>query len=228
MSKVEIKVESREEVGKKNRILRRQGLVPAIIYGRKFKPTAISLDMKEFIKKVERSESGHNLIFTLKLGKESVPVITQDIHRDSISDEIMHLDFMHINMDEKIKAHIPVELVGIPIGVKDGGGILVHGLHEVEVECLPGDIPRKFEVDVTALEIGNTLLVSDLKKSDKVKILSGLTEMITTISAPTKEEVAPAAVPVPGVEGAVPAEGEAAPAAGAAAAAPVPAPAPKK
>ncbi len=210
MNKVEIKVEEREAAGKKNKVLRRQGLVPAVVYGRKFKPTAISINLKEFIKQVEHSESGHNLIFSLKLGARHVPVITQDIHRDSISDQIIHLDFMHINMDEKIKAHIPVELVGVPIGVKDSGGILVHGLHDVEVECLPGDIPKKFEVDVSALEIGRTLMVSDLNKSDKVKILSSANEMIATVSAPTKEEEVAPAVPVPGAEGAVTAEGEAA------------------
>ncbi len=95
-------------------------------------------------------------------------------------------------MDEAIKTKVPVELIGLPIGVKDGGGVLVHGLREIEVKCLPGDIPDKFEIEVSALEINNSLHVSDLKISKKIEVLVPLEEMVANVSPPTKEEeVAP-------------------------------------
>lgn len=196
MAKVELKGKKREELGKKTKKLRAQGLVPAVIYGRKFKSTSVSVDLKEFTKKVLQSEAGENLIFTLKLSEDgkgkSVPVITHNVQRNPLNDNIIHVDLMHVIMDEAIKTKVPVELIGLPIGVKEGGGVLVHGLREVEVKCLPGDIPDKFEIDVSALEINNSLHVSDLKISKKVELLVPLEEMVATVSPPTKEEeVAP-------------------------------------
>ncbi|MEE8638065.1 MAG: 50S ribosomal protein L25, partial [Candidatus Margulisiibacteriota bacterium] len=192
MAKVEIKVNKREDFGKKTKKTRAQGLVPAVVYGRKFKSISVSVDLKEFAKKVLRSEAGLNLIFTLKLTEDgkskSVPVITYDLQRNPLTDEIIHLDFMHVIMDEAIKTMVPVELVGLPIGVKEGEGVLVHGLREVEVKCLPGDIPDKFEIDVGALEINQSLHVSDLKVSKKLEILVSPEEMIAVVSPPTKEE----------------------------------------
>jgi large subunit ribosomal protein L25 len=96
---------------------------------------------------------------------------------------------MHVIMDEKIKARIPVELVGLPVGVKEEGGVLVHGLREIEVKCLPGDIPDKYVIDVAALKINESLHVSDLKIFDKVELLVSGSEMVATVSPPTKEEV---------------------------------------
>ncbi|MFA6548588.1 MAG: 50S ribosomal protein L25 [Candidatus Margulisiibacteriota bacterium] len=204
MANIEIKAEQREEVGNKARKVRRRGLIPAVLYGHKFASTAISVEAKEFQKKVLASGAGRNLIFTLKLNRggqtESVAAITQTIQRDCLTDQILHLDFLHIMMDEAIKTRVPVELLGMPTGVKDDGGVLVHGLRAIEIKCLPGDIPDKFEINVAGLKINDALHVSDLKISDKITILSPATEMIAIVSAPTKEEevVPVAAVPVEG------------------------------
>ena len=192
-AKVEIKADKREELGKKNKKIRAQGLIPAIVYGRKFKPAAVSVDAKEFRKKVLQSEAGTNLIFSLKMtdaGKvKSMPVITHSIDRNPLNDQVIHLDFMHISMEEKLKTEVPVELVGgVPIGVKDDGGVLVHGLREIEIKCLPGDIPDKFEIDVSQLKINEGLHVSDIKVSAKIEILSNPDEMIAQVTPPTKEE----------------------------------------
>lgn len=191
-TKVEIKANKREELGKKNKKLRAAGVVPAVVYGRKFKSTSVSIDMKEFRKKVLQSEAGHNLIFTLKMSDDgkskSVPVITQNIQRNFLTGAVLHLDFMHINMDEALKTNVPVELIGVPAGVKDEGGVLVHGLREVEIKCLPGDIPDKYDVDVSTLAINDSLHVSDLKVSKKIEILSPPEDMIANVSPPTKEE----------------------------------------
>lgn len=200
MAKIELKANKREELGKKAKKVRAQGLVPAVVYGRRIKSTPISIDIREFQKKVLQSEAGLNLIFNLKLmedGGKSIPVITYGIQRNPLTDEIIHLDFMHVIMDEEIKTKVSVELVGVPVGVKEGGGVLVYGLREVEVKCLPGNIPDKFEIDVSALEIGHSLHVSDLKVPKKVEILTPLTEMIATVSPPTKEEVVAPPPPTP-------------------------------
>jgi large subunit ribosomal protein L25 len=210
MSKLELKASKREEKGKKNKKLRSQGLIPAVVYGHKFKSTAISINAKEFTKKVLQSEAGRNLLFTLKVSDEgkakAVPVITQAVDYDPLTDNILHVDFMHIVMDEVIKAKIRVELTGIPTGVKDDGGVLVHGLREIEVKCLPGDIPDKYVVDVSALGINDGLHVSDLKISKNVEVLVPLTEMIANVSPPTKEEEVAVPVPTP-EEAAAAAEG---------------------
>lgn len=224
MANIEVKAQQREEVGNKVQKLRKKGLIPAVLYGRKFASTAISVEAKEFKKKVLASGAGRNLIFTLQLNRggktEAVSAITQTIQRDCLTDDILHLDFMHIMMDEAIKTRVPVELLGLPTGVKDDGGVLVHGLRDIEIKCLPGDIPDKFAIDVAGLKINDSLHVSDLKISDKITILSPAAEMIATVSAPTKEEevVPTAAAPAEGEAAAVgapaaTAEGAAAPAA---------------
>src|SRR3989339_241938 len=165
MANIEVKAQQREEVGSKVKKLRKQGLIPAVVYGHKFTSTAISVDAKEFKKKVLASGAGRNLIFTLQLSRggkiEIVPAITQTIQRDCLTDDILHLDFMHIVMDEAIKTRVPVELLGMPTGVKDDGGVLVHGLRKIEIKCLPGNIPDRFIVDVSPLKIGDALHVSD-------------------------------------------------------------------
>ncbi|MBU0671428.1 MAG: 50S ribosomal protein L25 [Candidatus Margulisbacteria bacterium] len=200
-TKIELKADKREELGKKAKKLRLQGVVPAVIYGRKFKSTSVSINLKDYNKQVLQSESGHNLIFSLNVsdnGKSKlVPVITQDIQRDALTGTILHLDFMHINMDEAIKTSVPVELLGIPVGVKDDGGVLVHGLREIEIKCLPAEIPDKYDVDVSALAINDSLHVSDLKISTKIEIQSNLGDMIATVSPPTKEEEVAAPVLTP-------------------------------
>lgn len=211
---VELEAQIRENVDPAK--LRKTGLIPAVVYGRKVKPLSVAVDSKLFTKYVLRSESELNLIFNLKIndnGKSQVlPVITCDLQINPLTDQIIHLDFKHIVMDEEIRTKVPVELTGVPVGVKDDGGVLVHGLREIELKCLPGEIPDKFEIDVSGLTIGHSLHVSDLKVSDKIHILSPAAEMIANVSAPTKdEEVSPPPSPL---EAAAAAEG--APAAGAA------------
>lgn len=199
MDKVELKANKREEKGKKAKKIRIQGLIPAVVYGRKIKSYSVAVEAVEFKKKVLQSEAGRNLIFTLKMtddGKsKSVPVKTQQIQRNALTDEIIHIDFMNIIMDEAIKTKVPVELVGLAIGVKEEGGVLVHGPREIEVKCLPGDIPDKFEIDVSELKINESLHISDLKVSKKVELLIAGTEMIATVSPPTKEEEVVVAAP---------------------------------
>ena len=199
MEKVELEAKKRDEVGKRLKKLRSQELIPAVVYGRKIKSLPIVIDRKIFIKNILESEAGMNMIVSLKIPGEgrAIAVLTHEVQRNSLTDEILHVDFRHIVMDEAIKTKVPVELIGIPTGVKEDGGVLVHGLREVEVECLPTDIPDKFEIDVSALKIGDSLQVSNLAQVAKVKILTIPSEMIANCLPPTKEEVVAAPIPTP-------------------------------
>ncbi|MFC1559746.1 50S ribosomal protein L25 [Candidatus Margulisiibacteriota bacterium] len=217
MSKVELEVKKREKAGtSKARRLRAQGVIPAIVYGKDLQALSIEVDYKKF-DKILKSEAGHNALITLKIKDgtkaQTLPVLTHGIQRNPLNDQIIHLDFLKIKMEEAIKTKVTVNLIGKAVGVKDDGGILVPGLREVEIKCLPGNIPSHFEMDVSELKIGDGFHVSDLKPEKGIEILTNPEDMLVTIAAPTKEEeVAPTLE-----EGAVPAEGAAAPAEGAAA-----------
>jgi large subunit ribosomal protein L25 len=200
MEKIELTVSKREEAGKELKKSRHAGLIPAVVYGKKIKPISILVDHKAFVKNILRSEAGMNAIVTLKVAGEKqkdLAVLTHDVQRHPLTGDILHVDFRHIVMDEAIKTKVRVELAGTPIGVKESGGVLVHGLREVEVECLPTDIPDNFTVDVSGLKINDSLHVTDLVKLPKVKVLTNLTEMVATCSPPTKEEEVAAPIPTP-------------------------------
>ncbi|OGC06735.1 hypothetical protein A2526_04610 [candidate division WOR-1 bacterium RIFOXYD2_FULL_36_8] len=203
MKKVYLEAEKRELLGKKVSGLRKNGVIPAIVYGHGMESFPISVPIKSFVK-IIGGDVGKNAIIDLKIKNDTLPVLVHDVQRDVLGEDILHIDFFRIRMDEKIKTKVHVELTGESIGVKDEGGILVHNIRELEVECLPDRIPEKFEFDVSLLNIGDSILVSDIEVKEGVKILANQTDSIVHISAPAKEEV----VAAPVVEGALPAEGE--------------------
>ena len=210
-----VQANKRQELGKKAAKVRKAGFIPAVVYGRKMPSLAVAVESKEFYNKVLKSDAGRNLIFTLAVAgdgeKKELPVITHRLDKDPLTDQVIHIDFMFISMDEKLKTKVPVELIGLPAGVKDDGGVLVQGLRDVEVKCLPGNIPDKFVIDVSALRIGDALHVSDLKVSAKVEILVALSEMVAQVAAPTKEEEVVAAPQTPEEVAAAAAAAEGAP-----------------
>jgi large subunit ribosomal protein L25 len=214
VQKLDLSAKTRAEKGKQVKKLRSQGLIPAVVYAPKFEELVVAVEAKSF-RKVIAGAAGTNVIINLKVlddGKaQELPVITYAIQRDPLSDEIIHVDFRKISMTEKIKTKVQVELLGEPIGVKEEGGVLVHGLRQIEVECLPGNIPAKFSIDVSDLTINHSKRVSDLVVPEDVAVLSGGEELIAFVSTASKEEV-----PVTPTAEAVLAEGEAAPAAEAA------------
>lgn len=214
MEKLDLEATERKEKGKKNAAVRRQGFVPAVIYGHGMTALSIAVPGKIFSKAIASAASS-NVIINLKVGTETYPVITQEVQTDPTTDQVLHIDFLLIRMDEAIKAKVHIELKGIPIGVKDDGGILVQTLRELEIKCLPDKIPGKIELDVTALKIGDGFSVSDLKGYEGIEFLTPANEPIVHVEEPAKEEeVAPTVAPV---EGAVPVEGAAVPATGEAA-----------
>ena len=188
--------EQRSGVGKSvARKLRAAGRIPAIYYGRGEQPIPLTINAKE-VESLIHGASGANVIVDLMVSGAAAAdrkALIREIQRDPVVGNILHLDLQHISLTERITVEVPIELIGIPTGVKDGGGILEHLLREVEVECLPTDIPTQLEADVSMLNIGDSLHVSDLK-AERVTILTEADRAIATVVPPTVlEEAAPAA-----------------------------------
>jgi large subunit ribosomal protein L25 len=168
-----VDAEPREDFGKHaNRRLRRSGFIPAVVYGGGGSSQPLSLDPKG-ITRILHSEAGHNAIFMLEVkGKAPARVMIRDWQLEPVRGSLLHVDLVRVARDTKLKLKVPIQLTGEPVGVKTQGGVLDFNLREVEVECLPDDIPEKITVDVSELVIGRSIRVSDLPLSDKVKILS--------------------------------------------------------
>jgi large subunit ribosomal protein L25 len=184
------------------RRLRASGRIPGVLYGAKKSTVAVSLDPKQ-VTRILHSESGHNTIFDLQVGNEKAKVMIVDWQHDPMHGKLLHIDIKRIAMDEKIRVKVPIHLIGEAEGVKTQGGILDQVLREVEVECLPGDIPTHLDAEVTALVFGTVLRVSDLPHSDKVKFITDEGQTVAHITsvkeeaAPTPEAVAEAATAAP-------------------------------
>lgn len=197
---ITLNASAREGVGKGfARRLRAKGLIPVAVYGEGLDPIAAAVNVKE-IAQILRSETGHNSIFNLVIG-ESAPatVIIKDWYVDPVKGKLLHADLMRLSLTETTRVRVSVEAVGEPIGVKMESGILDMELREVEIECLPTDIPDHIQVNVSALQLGDHVTVADLiYDRTKVKVLvdehqvvagvlmSRLSEAITT---PVEEEV---------------------------------------
>jgi large subunit ribosomal protein L25 len=164
------------------RRVRREGLIPAVVYGAGQASVAVTVDPK-IITRILHSESGHNTIFDLEIeGSGSGKAMIVDWQNEPIKGHLLHIDFKRIAMDRAMRVSVPVQFVGTAIGVKTQGGILSQVLHEVEIECLPGDIPSHIDVDITHLEINSALHISDLPHSDKIKFLGEEDAVVANIS----------------------------------------------
>jgi large subunit ribosomal protein L25 len=174
------------------RRVRVAGKIPGVIYGAKDPSVAVELDPKQMLR-ILHSASGHNSIFDVEVtGTPRVKAMIVDWQYEPIKDKLIHVDLKRIAMDKLMTAEVPVQLEGIPVGVKVNGGVLEQVLREVEIECLPSDIPAAITVDVTGLKLHDVLRVSDLPHGGKFKFL---TPEDTTVAHVTiiVEEVAPAA-----------------------------------
>ena len=169
------------------RRLRAKGRVPAVVYGAKKESIAVSVDPKQ-ISKILRSESGHNTIFDLDLGVEQTKAMIVDWHYEPLKGKLLHIDLKRIAMDEKMRVMVPIHLVGEAVGVKQQGGIMDQIIREVEIECLPGDIPSHIDADVSALEFGVVLRVKDLPHAGKLKFITPEDQGVAHVTA-VKEEV---------------------------------------
>ncbi len=178
------------EAGTKNdaRRVRREGKIPAVVYGAGKDSVAVSVDPRQ-VSRILRSESGHNTIFDLALnGGENIKAMIVDWQYEPIKGSLMHIDLKRIAMDKALRVNVPIVLKGEALGVKTEGGILEHILREVEIECLPGDIPSHIDVDISHLVFGTVLRVSDLQLGDKLKVLTEANHPVAHVVS-VKEEV---------------------------------------
>jgi large subunit ribosomal protein L25 len=173
------------------RRVRVAGKIPAVVYGAGQDAVAVAVDPK-VITKILHSDSGHNTIFDLNVeGSPLVKAMIVDWQHEPIKGKLLHIDLKRIAMDKMMRVSVPIQLVGTPIGVKAQGGILEHVLREVEIECLPNDIPSHLDVDVSGLELHGIIHVTDLPHSGSIKFLAE--ENATVAHVTIIKEEAPAA-----------------------------------
>ncbi len=213
MREVVLPATARTTTGKSDlRQIREKGLIPAVVYGPERKPLPVEINEREFRAAVKEA-SGTSSLFDLKVDGKVNKVLIREIQRDPITSRVLHVDFHAVSMNKPIHVSVPIHIVGIPVGVKTDGGILQHTLRELEIACLPADIPERIELDVTNLSIGDSLHVRDLNVPN-AKVVGDERRTVVVVAAPTivkleptEAELAAAAAAAEGAEGA--AEGEA-------------------
>ena len=169
------------------RRVRVQGLIPAVVYGAGQPSVPVTVDPK-VITKILYSESGHNTIFDLNIeGSAPTKVMIVDWQNEPIKGKLLHIDMKRIAMNVLMRVSVPGQLTGTAAGVKTQGGVLSQVLHEVEVECLPADIPSHIDVDITNLEINGSIHVKDLPHAGNLKFLSGEDELVAQITTPKED-----------------------------------------
>ncbi len=177
------------------RRLRVSGLMPAIIYGTGKDPVAVAVNPKE-VNKILNSSTGHNTIFDMAVGDAPAePVMVVDWQHHPLRGNLMHVDLLRIDLEKSIKVSVPVHLKGESVGVKIGGGLLEVVNREVEIECLPNDIPEFFEVDVTSLGLNQGVRAGDLKLAESMRLLAPAEAVLVHVTAPRNEEAAAGATP---------------------------------
>ena len=217
MSKVVLQAKNRQKAGSaESRRIRRNGRIPAVLYGRSGKPVSIDLDAFEFVKGTKGiSES---TIVKIDVDGKSYDAFVKATQRNIIDGNILHIDFYEVESGVVLRAKVPVILQGNPVGVREGG-MLENPLHEIEVECLPKDLPERIELDISGLKANQSIHVRDIALASGVKLISNTDQVVALVKF-AKAEAAPVA--------AVAADAAAVPAAGAAPGAPAPAPATDK
>ena len=209
MDKKVLKAEERKLSGRKVKTLRLQGLLPANIYGKKIKSTAIQVNLKDFEKLYK--EVGETGLLDLEIGKDVRPVLIHNLQVNPKTDVLIHVDFLQVDLKVKVTAEVPVELVGESPATKQGIGTVVQQINDIEVEALPTDLPEKFEVSVETLtEVDQAIYVKDLKVDrTKVEIKTDPESIVVKVEPPQKEEVVETPIVPVGAEGEITPEGAA-------------------
>ena len=187
----------RNDFGKNaSRRLRRSGSIPATVYGKGKEAASLTVDPK-VIWGILHSHAGQNTIFELAIESgDTSHVLIKDFQRDPVTGNLLHVDLLRIDMTHKLTLRVPVEIIGTAVGVKVGGGLLDVIMREIEIKCLPADIPEHIQVDVTHVDLNQALRVNEVKFSDKIEVLSDPDSVIVTVSPiriveePTEEPAA--------------------------------------
>jgi large subunit ribosomal protein L25 len=176
------------------RRVRVAGKIPAVLYGSGHNPVAIEVDPKQ-ISRILFSETGHNTIFDVEIsGLSAAKAMIVDWQREPIKDQLIHIDLKRIALDKVLRVSVRVKLLGIPVGVKAAGGILDQVMREVEIECLPADIPSHIDVDVSGLEMHGVIRVGDLPHEGKIKFLNAEDATVAHVVSIREEAATPAEV----------------------------------
>jgi large subunit ribosomal protein L25 len=185
-----IKAEKRTELGKNaSGRLRRQGLLPAILYGESVDTVPLTLHKKDIIE-ILKSETGENTIFQVAFDSAARDVMIKEVQINPMTDELTHVDLIQISMDKPVKVSVPVELVGEPVGVKVEGGLVDFLLRELEIECLPKEIPESIKIDISNLHLHQSFKVQNLELPGSLKVLHEPQTAVVVISS-VAEEAAP-------------------------------------
>jgi large subunit ribosomal protein L25 len=208
MNKLSLKAEARKISGRKVKNLRKEGILPGNVSGKKIKSEAVQVVFKDFDKVYK--EAGETGLVMLEIGKEEKPVLIHNLQVNPVSEAPVHVDFLQVDLKEKVEAGVPVELTGESPAEKQALGTVVQYLNEIKVEALPMDLPEKFIVDTSELaEVDQSILVKDLKVDrSKVDIKTGADEIVVKVEPPQKEKVVETPIVAVGTEGAIPTEGE--------------------
>jgi large subunit ribosomal protein L25 len=206
-TQIVVEAEPRAKRGKNEaRRLRSTGKVPAVLYGGKGKAITLALNTKQ-VGAILRSESGHNTLFQVDLGGKQEPAILKDWLVDPLSGKLLHVDLLRVAMDVRMKVKVPVHTFGEPAGVKQQGGVFEIVTREVEIECLPAEIPTEFRIDVSGLMLGKQLRASELPiDTVKIKLITEPERVLAHVVALREEEEKP--VEAVATEAATPAEPE--------------------
>jgi len=189
MEKVVLKATKRDVIGKQVKALRREGKLPAVIYGRHNEPIAISLDAHTASLALAKVTSSS--LVTLDVDGTEYPALVREKQRDYIKNRLLHVDFLAVSLTEKLRASVSLHFVGTSLAVKDYGAVFVHNLEQFHVECLPADLPERIDVDISALaRIGDGIRVGEVGVSDKIHVLDNPDTMVCVASAPKVEEEA--------------------------------------
>lgn len=190
MEKYLLEAQKRDIIGKKVKALRREGKLPAIIYGSNIEPMPITLDTKQVRQTLKMV--GANTLITIKIDKEEHLVLVRDIQREVIMRDLLHLDFQEVSLEERITTFVPIMVVGEAPAVKEYNALLVLSMDELQIEAKAKDLPDTISVDVTGIiEIGDSLLVKDLIFSGDVTVLDDPNLTVVVAAAPTLMEVEP-------------------------------------
>jgi large subunit ribosomal protein L25 len=190
MANIELQVERRKEIGKNEaRRARANGKVPAVVYGAKKETVPIYIEARA-LTTAFRKGAGDNAIYLLKIAgtEQSRHAMIKEIDRDPVSRALLHVDFVRVLMDVKVRVPVAIELVGVPKGVKQEGGILDFVNREVEIECLPTDIPARLPVDVSDVGMGESFRVAQIPAQPGLRILDDPDKVIAHVAHPAKEE----------------------------------------
>jgi large subunit ribosomal protein L25 len=187
MAQITINATKRAVSGKAVGKLRKDGKIPAVLYGHKVTAQNLELSAIEFMKAFR--QAGESTIVTLAVDGQNTPVLIHDVQNHYLTEQPIHIDFYAVNMTEKLTATVPIHFIGESQAVKALGGILMKNLSEVEVECLPSDLPSHLEVDISVLNtFEDAIRVSDLKTSAKVEVKAAPEELIVQVTPPRSEE----------------------------------------